>query len=219
MGFEALVVDFGGVLCTSPFHAIRRYEDELGVPHGPVAELLFGASYTFGHGDGEEEHDWHLVETGRMGLADYVTRLHERSRDRFGDRLVLDLGRALGGDTGVYWEMVHHLRRVKARGYPTAILTNNVREYGDGWKRLVPLDEITDVVVDSSAEGIRKPHPDIYLRTATRLGVEPAACIFLDDVPENIEGARRVGMHGILVAEPVADAIAEVEALLGPGVA
>ena len=54
-----------------------------------------------------------------------------------------------------------------------------------------------DVIVFSAEEGVQKPDPVIYQRTLSRLGVEAPEAIFIDDWLEGVEGARRVGMHGI----------------------
>ena len=45
----------------------------------------------------------------------------------------------------------------------------------------------------SAEEQIAKPDPAIYLRTCRRLGPMPAECLFIDDVPANVDGARRAG--------------------------
>lgn len=63
-------------------------------------------------------------------------------------------------------------------------------------------------------EGIRKPDPEIYLRTADRLGVEPKACVFLDDSAANCEAAADVGMRTVVVGPDIDDAIAELDTLL-----
>ena len=42
-----------------------------------------------------------------------------------------------------------------------------------------------------------KPHPDIFLKAAERLGIEPAACVVFEDAPHGIEAARRAGMHAV----------------------
>ncbi|MEO5697542.1 MAG: HAD family phosphatase [Burkholderiaceae bacterium] len=56
------------------------------------------------------------------------------------------------------------------------------------------IDTWVDTVV-SPADGLRgKPHPDIFLEAARRLGVEPAHCVVFEDAPLGIEGARRAGM-------------------------
>ncbi|MCA0241555.1 MAG: HAD family phosphatase [Proteobacteria bacterium] len=39
-----------------------------------------------------------------------------------------------------------------------------------------------------------KPHPDIFLEAARRLGAEPARCVVFEDAPLGVEAARRAGM-------------------------
>lgn len=50
-------------------------------------------------------------------------------------------------------------------------------------------------------EGLRgKPHPDIFLEAARRMGVQPAHCIVFEDAPLGIEAARRAGMRAVGIA-------------------
>lgn len=52
--------------------------------------------------------------------------------------------------------------------------------------------------VTSPADGLRgKPHPDIFLEAARRLGVAPADCVVFEDAPLGIEAARRAGMRAV----------------------
>jgi HAD superfamily hydrolase (TIGR01509 family) len=52
--------------------------------------------------------------------------------------------------------------------------------------------------VTSPADGLRgKPHPDIFVEAARRLGVDPAACLVFEDAPLGIEAARRGGMAAV----------------------
>jgi len=96
--------------------------------------------------------------------------------------------------------VVDTVRKVREHGVRTAIVTNNIREYGDAWRGMVPVDELFDVIVDSCEEGIRKPDPRIFTIALERLGVEDAErTVFLDDFDGNISAARALGMHGILV--------------------
>jgi putative hydrolase of the HAD superfamily len=55
------------------------------------------------------------------------------------------------------------------------------------------------VLISSATLGTRKPDPVVYLAAADALGVPPAACAVVDDLPKNIEGALAVGMRGILL--------------------
>ncbi|MEN9891118.1 MAG: hypothetical protein RLY78_1413 [Pseudomonadota bacterium] len=49
-------------------------------------------------------------------------------------------------------------------------------------------------------QGFRgKPHPDLFLEAARRLGVAPAQCVVFEDAPLGIEAARRAGMRAVAV--------------------
>lgn len=59
----------------------------------------------------------------------------------------------------------------------------------------------------SCLTGHRKPDPEAYLFPARALGVSPESCVFIDDRPKNVDGARRVGMPAVL-RTPDIDALA-----------
>ena len=59
-----------------------------------------------------------------------------------------------------------------------------------------------DVVVESSKVGVRKPEPRFYEIACELLGVDPAECVFLDDLGVNLKPARAMGMTTIKVADP-----------------
>ena len=59
------------------------------------------------------------------------------------------------------------------------------------------LDARVDTIT-SPADGLRgKPHPDIFLEAARRLGVAPEACVVFEDAPLGVEAARRAGMRAV----------------------
>jgi putative hydrolase of the HAD superfamily len=74
--------------------------------------------------------------------------------------------------------------------------------------------ELFDALIESSKIGIRKPDPRIYQMMCDALGVQPAGCIFLDDLGPNLKPARAMGMTTIKV-ESGPQAIAELEAATG----
>jgi putative hydrolase of the HAD superfamily len=114
--------------------------------------------------------------------------------------------------------MVDAVRRVRAAGHRTALLTNNAREWEPTWRALLPFDELFDVILDSSAVGLRKPDPAIYRLTCERLGLQPSECVFVDDLECNVVAARELGMEALLCASGPATA-AEVLRLLVNGAA
>jgi putative hydrolase of the HAD superfamily len=159
MQIEAVIFDYGGVLSTTPFAGIAEFERRMGYPEDSLAQLLFGKGASpQGPTDAVPDHDWHLLETGRLTLDEFHERLVARSQAALGRPLELGVYaqflRDLG--VGVHWMMVHRVRELRADGYRTAILTNNVREWGRYWKGSIPM-ELFDVVVDSCDVGLRKP--------------------------------------------------------------
>ncbi len=56
------------------------------------------------------------------------------------------------------------------------------------------------LVVSGDEVSHPKPHPEIYLQTAARLGKDPAACVAFEDSFVGIEAAKRAGMKCVAVA-------------------
>ena len=205
---EAVLFDFTGVVTGSPWEAIGDIGDDSGVEPAVVLELMLGPY------DQDTDHPWHRLERGEIELMAYAVDVRERAQAA-GLDLDFDRLRSLMVDLPVHEPVVERIRALRAEGYRTALVTNNVKEAGDQWRTKVPLDELFDVVVDSSAVGMRKPDPAIYHHALDLLGgVVPAAAVFLDDHPGNVVGARNAGLHAILV-DDVDRALSELDALLG----
>lgn len=204
---EAVVFDYGGVLATSQWAAFADLEQRIGVDPGGLVPY-FGLE----HPERPGTPAWQVCEIGELAWSDFATLVVERAAAAGITLLGVDDLSSLM-PLGALWPMVHRVRRLKDQGYKLAILTNNVKEFGPYWRATVPI-ELFDVVVDSCEEGIRKPDPEIYLRTAKRLMVEPKACVFLDDGAENCKGAEAVGMKTVLVGADLDAALAALDALL-----
>ena len=57
----------------------------------------------------------------------------------------------------------------------------------------------------SPADGLRgKPHPDIFLEAAQRLGLAPRECLVFEDAPLGVEAARRAGMKAVALTTTLA---------------
>lgn len=57
-------------------------------------------------------------------------------------------------------------------------------------------------VITSCDIGARKPEPEAFRRVAAIAGLPPAQLAFFDDLEENVEGARRAGLHAHRVTHP-----------------
>jgi epoxide hydrolase-like predicted phosphatase len=199
---EAVLFDFTGVLTSSPWPAMSAsVQGEL--------ELLVGPYHD------DTDHPWHRLERGEITIGEWMTAVQVLA-DAAGTALDLGPMQALLDNLSVHDQVVAHVRTLKAEGFATALVTNNVREGSDKWRAMIPVDELFDAVVDSSAVGMRKPNPAIYRHTLELLGsVAPGRAVFLDDVDSNLVGARAAGLHTILVGDPPDPALVELDGLLG----
>lgn len=97
------------------------------------------------------------------------------------------------------------LRAVKDAGCAVALVSMCTPDTPALW-RVTELARFVDVEVFSSEVGLRKPEPRIYLLAASRLGVEPAACLYVGDgAYGELTGAAGVGMRPVLIRDPRED--------------
>jgi beta-phosphoglucomutase len=69
-----------------------------------------------------------------------------------------------------------------------------------------------DTVVGAADVKQGKPHPDVFLKAAEKLGVEPANCIVFEDAPMGVEAARRAGMRAVVITTTLpAEAFSEFD--------
>ena len=102
---------------------------------------------------------------------------------------------------------------LKAKGYGIYLLSNAATDVPDYWER-VPGHEYFDDLCVSAFEGYIKPQPELYRRAIEKFGVDPAQCVFIDDVTANIEAALNAGMQGIVFHDDVGE-LRQKLALLG----
>jgi putative hydrolase of the HAD superfamily len=205
---EAIVSDFGGVLTTPLLSSFMAVQDEIGIS----PESLGKAMRTITEEDGE--NPLYALERGEVSEVDFLARLGDGLEPLLGHRPALHRFRE------TYFEALHPnepmielMRELKASGRRMAMLTNNVREWEPLWRSMLPVDEIFETVVDSGFVGCRKPEARIYEMTLERLGLPAAACLFIDDLEPNIDGARKLGMSAVHFRDNE-QAIAEIWAAL-----
>ena len=209
---RVVLFDFGGVFTDSPFHVVHAFGEELGVAPEVVTGIVFGS---YAH-DGD--HPWHRLERGEISLESAREDILLLGQER---DLKIDIyelfAKMAGNNAGADQKLplVDRVRALKQAGYPTGIVTNNVKEFGDGWRALIPVDELFDFVVDSSSVGVRKPDPRIFEIAMGHLGdLSPQQVVFLDDYQANVDAARNLGLQSLLVGSDLSAVIAELDALL-----
>lgn len=83
--------------------------------------------------------------------------------------------------------------------YRLALLSNtNDLHYRLFRRQFAPTLDLFDYLFVSHEVGLRKPDPGLFEYVAKRLGCMPGECLFIDDLPTNIESARACGWQGLV---------------------
>ncbi|MDX6697704.1 MAG: putative hydrolase of the superfamily [Solirubrobacteraceae bacterium] len=206
---QALVSDFGGVLTSPLLESFTALQERSGVGLEDIGRAMARVAQSSG------ANPLYELETGRLTLADFLGGLSAALREETGRDVSLDgFGDAYFAELHPNEELLAFLRSLRdTRGLRLALLTNNVREWEPLWRAKLPVDELFELVVDSAFVGMRKPDPEIYELTLSRLGLPAQACLFLDDLDVNVTAARDLGLHAIHFRSN-AQAIPEIRAAL-----
>ncbi len=209
--FAAVIFDFGGVITSSPFEAFNRLEAERGLPQDFVRRV---------NATNPDDNAWARFERAEIGAAEFDALFATEARTQGHDLAGNDVLAVLAG--AVRPAMVNALDQLKAAGYRIACITNNVPT-GHGGAGLARSEDRSDaleqifarfeLVIESSKAGVRKPDPRIYQMMCEKLGLEPTACIYLDDLGVNCKPAAQLGMAAIKVTSGQ-QALADLSALL-----
>ncbi len=89
----------------------------------------------------------------------------------------------------------------RARGVRTAVASSSVRRLVEHNLSASGLADLFDVVVTGEDVTRGKPAPDIFLLAASRLGVDPAACLVFEDAFTGIRAAHAAGCRPVLVPD------------------
>ena len=205
--FEAVIWDFGGVLTSSPFDAFARFETERGLP-ADIIRRTNAANHL--------ENAWAKFERAEVDIETFDRLFAAESLALGAEVRGKDVLPLLAGDLRP--EMVEALRRIKSQ-FKTGCITNNLpaNAIGSASGRKLYLAEVMvlfDHVIESAKIGLRKPDPRIYHMMVEALAVDPAACIYLDDLGVNLKPAREMGMTTIKVRD-ARQALSELEAATG----
>ena len=192
---HGLILDYGGVLTTSPFTSFEAFCAVEGLPPDAVRARFR-----------DDERSRALLaglETGAMSSADFEVA--------FAAQLGVapeNLLRRMFGGMEADPAMLDGVRALRQGGVRMSILSNSV-----GVQAVYDrngLAEVFDDWVISSEVGLRKPEPEIYELAAERLGLPPAACVYVDDLPPNLKPALELGMATVLHRGHAAATLAEI---------
>ncbi|MFN2594550.1 MAG: HAD family hydrolase [Actinomycetota bacterium] len=204
--FDALIVDFGGVL-TSPLQdGFMRFATESGIE---LQDLVRAALKAY---SGQTDSLVIGLETGTVSEDEFGREFARRLQEETGVAVDAEgiVDRLFSG-MRIEQTMLEGLKLARSAGLKTAMLSNSWSL--NHYPREI-LDPLFDVVIISGEVGLRKPDPEIYALTTSKLGVAPDRCVFVDDHPGHLEAAQEAGMATVLHRSP-AQTLAELSDLLG----
>jgi epoxide hydrolase-like predicted phosphatase len=196
---HGLIVDYGGVLTTDVFASFRAFCEAEGLAPDTVRDRF--------RSDPEARRLLGELETGALAAAEFEPRFATLLEVE-SERLIERLFGGMEPDTA----MLDGVRAARRAGVRTGLLSNSWGAATTYDPEL--LEELFDAWVISSEVGLRKPDPAIYELAADRLGLPPAACVFVDDLPGNLKPARALGMATVLHRGDAEATLAEVASLL-----
>jgi 2-haloacid dehalogenase len=96
--------------------------------------------------------------------------------------------------------------------YRVYLLSNAGDLHWEHFNALYGLDSLVHGALASYRVGAIKPNADIYRKAESMFGLDPAATVFVDDLPQNVEGARQCGWHAVQHVA-VSETLAQLRAL------
>jgi epoxide hydrolase-like predicted phosphatase len=196
--YRALLVDYGGVLTTSPFLSFQSFCKLEGLEPETVVRRF--------REDPECRRLVLALETGELAEdafeLEFAGLLGVDAPDLI-DRLFAGYSPDL--------EMLEAVLLARGAGIRTGLISNS---WGTSRYDRGQLAQLFDGVVISGEVGMRKPDPEIYRLGAERIGAAPSECVFVDDLAHNLPPATELGMATVHHVAPQRT-IDELEQLLG----
>jgi putative hydrolase of the HAD superfamily len=203
--FDALIVDFGGVLTTPLNDAMAVFAEEHGIELQDLVRAALRA-YT-----GLEDNLVPAFETGEIPEHEFALGFAARLEEESGvpvepEGLIDRIFATLLPEEAMYTAVA----RAHASGLKTGLCSNS---WGMGLYPKHRFEDLFDVVVISGEVGMRKPDAEIFEFTLKQLEVDAPRAIFVDDHPGHLKTASDLGMQTVL-HRTATETILELEELL-----
>lgn len=96
----------------------------------------------------------------------------------------------------------HHelaLTKLKKEGYKLALCSNSVAKSVELMLRMSNLGQFFDIVLSNEDVSEPKPHPEIYLKAMSKLGIKARETLVIEDNDHGIKSAKEAGAHVLIV--------------------
>lgn len=179
---QGILFDFGGVICTFDsrmfFRALAGRTDRTA---GEMAAIVLAADLP------------RKYESGRITSREFYRAVTEPCG------LSISEEEFIAEFTGIFLPVESTFRLIRALkpSFRIGLLSNTNEWHFEHYIRTVEIFPLFDAVTLSYRVGEMKPGERIYRDSLRRIGLPPEACVFIDDLEENVAAAERLGIHGI----------------------
>jgi epoxide hydrolase-like predicted phosphatase len=215
-GVRVVISDFGGVLTNPLEEAFYDWQAASGIQLEELGNAMLAVGERLG------ENPLYRLEKGLLAEAEFERLVEEQLREQLGPEIeFVDFAEFYFSRLFPNQPFLDFLHEYKGGGGRLALLTNNVREWEPRWRKMLPIDELFETIVDSGFVGMRKPEPEIYQLTLERIrelpelgSVEAGECVLVDDIEANCAAAREFGFAAVRYVGSCDDVLGELRPLL-----
>ncbi|MCH8813529.1 MAG: HAD family phosphatase [Chloroflexi bacterium] len=184
MVIEAVFFDFGGVIGRLDRDEIRRLESSYGLKENDLLRSIYGIP------------EWRKAEIGRIPTEEWIAAANRALDEKAGKPVP-----QLHEDWRQMWqgldEDVVELARALGSRYRVGMISNTTKRLEKEMLEPSGLSDLFEIVVNSARLGIAKPDTRIYHHAADQMNVGYSACVHIDDLQPNIDGAIAAGFSAI----------------------
>lgn len=182
-GERAVLFDFGGVLLRQDWDEYDAFCERNGLPARALRRALYGTD------------EWRDLQTGRISdRAVWRAAAIASLAEHCGDRAEGLFEKWYARPVALHQPNIELANALQAAGVRVGLLSNAAPDLETRLSTDFFVGIDFDDRVISGLVGLAKPDPAIYHLAAERIGLPEAACFFIDDLEQNVEAARGVGM-------------------------
>ena len=181
---KTVIFDIGNVLTDFAWQEMYKEKGLAGESYDRVAKATVQSSY------------WCELDRGVMTFEEVMDKFVSFDKEMEDEirRVLADThGIVTGRSYAVPW-----VCSLKERGLNVYVLSNFSEKIWKDCKDALEFYEYTDGGIISYREHLIKPDPAVYKLLLQRYGLRANECVFIDDLEENIETARTLGINGIV---------------------
>ncbi|HSP55720.1 MAG TPA: HAD family phosphatase [Dehalococcoidia bacterium] len=181
---QAVFFDFGGVLGRLDRPMIADIESRYAIPSGGLLKALYGTP------------EWEAVQVGRRPEEEWWAAIGRKLEEMSGHPVQGIDAEWRGIWSSMDTDVVGLAERLRET-YVVGVLSNSTLRLEKDLLEGNGIHDIFHVVINSARVGVAKPDARIYHHAAAAVGLDPSACLHIDDLPHNVDGAREAGFASV----------------------